>query len=432
MLFFQTTISNLTHSLEHQLQLEQVLRANLEQLTAERDHELEQARLRVMTTPNVQQELRESQISAAMKSFELEKQRFKQSSFKRKPMEMKEDLNLIPPESSEPHFYELGVAAQDPESFQVYSDYRERETDPKLYEVRAPGMGSFFEEAAHVEAPEPELKGFSEGLESNEIKPDEIEGDVTVDLKPSADTNESIFKETLQLCLQAHKKSLESGGHKNNIDPWFESLESLDLDGLWEENLPKVSHEFSDIVFGQDHDVKRQPICPFQEIGGNRPGSYNRDSHSQPDISYQPGIKVRRLSIDKHGQLFFIDTGGNKVFVDSEGKVIKAERNAMAAGMKSQTLDPLWANTPAPKEEKDVASEKLAQILDPSWNYKPVAREGMEKESKTLDPLGDYKLKPMDQERKQVAMEEELHALQTGSSETITNIVASSPETTRR
>nr|CAD7198093.1 unnamed protein product [Timema douglasi] len=424
----ETTISNLTHSLEHQLQLEQVLRANLEQLTAERDHELEQARLRVMTTPNVQQELRESQISAAMKSFELEKQRFKQSSFKRKPMEMKEDLNLIPPESSEPHFYELGVAAQDPESFQVYSDYRERETDPKIYEVRAPGMGSFFEEAAHVEAPEPELKGFSEGLESNEIKPDEIEGDVTVDLKPSADTNESIFKETLQLCLQAHKKSLESGGDKNNIDPWFESLESLDLDGLWEENLPKVSHEFSDMVFGQDHDVKRQSICPFQEIGGDRPGSYKRDSHSQPDISYQPGIKVRRLSIDKHGQLFYIDTEGNKVIVDSEGKVIKAERNAMDAAMKSQTLDPLWANKPAPEEEKEVASEKLAQILDPSWNYRPAAREGMEKESKTLDPLGDYKRKLMDQERKQVAIDEELQALQTISSETLPILLHQAPK----
>nr|CAD7400166.1 unnamed protein product [Timema cristinae] len=455
----ETTISNLTHSLEHQLQLEQVLRANLEQLTAEREHELEQARLRVMTTPNVQQELRESQISAAMKSFELEKQKFKQSSNKREPMEMEEDLSLISPESSEPHFYELGVAPQDPKSFQVYSDYRKREIDPKLYEVRATEMESFFEEAAHVEAPEPELKELSERLESNEksfdleIKLDEMEGGVTVDLKPSADINESIFKETLQMCLQAHKKSLESGGHKNNIDPWFESLESLDLDALWEENIPNVSHEFSDIAFGQDHDVKRQTICPFQEIGGDRLGSYKRDSHNHPDISYQSGIKVRRLSIDEHGQLFYIDTEGDKVFVDSEGKAIKTERSVMAAWIKSQTLDPLWANKPAPEEEKEVvldkqsktldplwtyesaageekevASEKLAQTLDPSWNYKPAARERMEKQSKTLDPLGNYKLKTMGQERKQVAMEEELQALQTSSSETLPILLHQAPK----
>ncbi|CAG2057224.1 unnamed protein product, partial [Timema podura] len=494
----ETTISNLTHSLEHQLQLEQVLRANLEQLTADRDRELEQVRLRVMTTPNVQQELRESQISAAMKSLELEKQKFKQ----RGPLEAEECFSSFPPESIEPHFYESGKALQEPQ--QVYSDSQEGEIDPKLYEVQAPEVEECFEEAAHVEAPAPDLKGFSEGLKSNEkpfdleIKPDEKEGDVSVDLKPLDDTNESIFKEALEACLQAHKKSLESGGHKNDIDPWFESIESLELDDRWEEDLPTVSHDFSDISVDQDHDVKQQTICPFQEIGGNRSGSYRRDSHSHPRISSPSGIRVRRLSIDKNGQLFYIDTEGDKVFVDSEGKKIatEPEGNGAAAGIKSQTLDPLWANKPAAEEEKEVSTEKISRRLFPSWDYTPAAREGLEKQSKsldpsgayesaakkekevaseklsrrlfpswdytpadreglekqsktldslgpyesaareglakyskTLDPLGVYKPKPMDQEGKEVAMEEEeLQALQTSSNEKLPILLHQAPK----
>nr|CAD7460357.1 unnamed protein product [Timema tahoe] len=493
-----TTISNLTHSLEHQLQLEQVLRANLEQLTADRDRELEQVRLRVMTTPNVQQELRESQISAAMKSLELEKQKFKQ----RGPMEAEEGFSSFPPESIEPHFYESGEALQEPQ--QVYSDSQEGETDPKLYEVQAPEVEECFEEAAHVEAPAPDLKGFSEGLKSNkkpfdlEIKPDEKEGDVSVDLKPLDDTNESIFKEALEACLQAHKKSLESGGHKNDIDPWFESIESLELDDRWEEDLPTVSHDFSDISVDQDHDVKQQTICPFQEIGGNRSGSNRRDSHSHPGISSPSGIRVRRLSIDKNGQLFYIDTEGDKVFVDSEGKeiAIEPEGNGVAAGIKSQTLDPLWANKPAAEEEKEVATEKISRRLFPSWDYTPAAKEGLEKQSKTwdpsgayesaakkekevaseklsrrlfpswdytpaakeglekqsntldplgayesaareglakysktLDPLGAYKAKPMDQEGKEVAVEEEeLQVLQTSSNEKLPILLHQAPK----